>query len=420
MISGEIEGWARERNMRFYALWPSMRGLFRGGEMFDGGDRELTNGWSGTLGGLPVFGFQGAAGRDPDGALYVVAVQLPGITFPPLTMMEATFLSDDPGVPIDTDFDLRWKVVAPSHKFARDLIGTALQEVLFDIQPDFSQIWLERDAVLLSARGEVSAMSLDRYLHLLRRLVDKMPTRVLNALRRSPSAPTPGLSMVPGAAPMSTRAVPGYYPVRPLPPRPLPMRAPVPLPSTPRLSEPRLAPRNEWALWSSRRGWLYYPNGREIAERFNHGPLPGGRHVDAFAGKFGELPVFGWRTVTGAETEANIRQVICVRKPGMKLEPVRVTLDNPTLTQLVGSGDIEVGDPDFDERWRVTSESPESARAALTPAVWKLMAEPFVPKFAQLWFERDVAAVITESPIGPDRVDDYLSFLHKLVTLMGR
>ena len=59
-------------------------------------------------------------------------------------------------------------------------------------------------------------------------------------------------------------------------------------------------------------------------------------------------------------------------------------------------------------------------RAALTPAVWKLMAEPFVPKFAQLWFERDVAAVITESPIGPDRVDDYLSFLHKLVTLMGR
>lgn len=104
----------------------------------------------------------------------------------------------------------------------------------------------------------------------------------------------------------------------------------------------------------------------------------------------------------------------------MKLEPVRVTLDNPTLTQLVGSGDIEVGDPDFDERWRVTSESPESARAALTPAVWKLMAEPFVPKFAQLWFERDVAAVITESPIGPDRVDDYLSFLHKLVTLMGR
>ena len=41
MISGEIEGWARARNMRFYALWPSMRGLFRGGEMFDGGDREL-------------------------------------------------------------------------------------------------------------------------------------------------------------------------------------------------------------------------------------------------------------------------------------------------------------------------------------------------------------------------------------------
>ena len=104
----------------------------------------------------------------------------------------------------------------------------------------------------------------------------------------------------------------------------------------------------------------------------------------------------------------------------MDVEPVRVTLDNALLTELVGSGDIEVGDPVFDSRWRVTSSSPESARAALTPAVWKLMGEPFVPRFAQLWFEHDVAAVIIDKPGGPDRVDDYLAFLHKLVTLMGR
>lgn len=393
MGNPEIEGWARERNLRYFALWPSMRGIFRGGELFDGGDRELSDGWAGTLGGLPVFGFQGAAGRDPDGPLYVVAVELPGIVFPPLTMMEADFLSDEPGLAIDEEFDLRWKVVAPNQRFARDLIGPSVREVLFEIHPDFSQIWLERDAVLLSARGGISAMALERYLHLLRRLVDKMPTRVLDALRTRAASPAPN---------------------RPLAP------PPAPSPSLPQLVTPRIAPSNQWGVWAARRAWLYYPNGREVAERFHKGPVPGGRHVDAFAGKFGELPAFGWRTVTGTGAEARIRQVVCIRRPGMDLDPVRVTLDDQLLTQLIGSGDIEVGDPVFDQRWRVTSDSPESARVALTPSVWRLMVEPGMPDFAQLWLERDAAALITDGPIAPEQVDEYLAFLHKLVSLMGR
>lgn len=401
MSNGEIQGWARERGMVFHPLWPAMRGIFRAGRLFAGGDRELSDGWAGTFGGLPVFGFQGSASGDPDGPLYVVGVQLPGITFPSLTLMEAGLEDDVPGVPIDAVFDLRWKVVAPNRQFAVDLLGQQARDLLVDIVPDFSHIWLERDAVLLGARGGISATALERYLHLLRRLVDSLPTRVLNALRRAPA-------MVPRPPALPLRQPP------PLQPRP------AVLPSTPMLAGPRLAPGNDWALWTARRGWLYYANGREIAERFNHGPLPGGRHVDAFAGKFGELPVFGWRTVTGQGAEATIRQVVCVRKPAMSLEPVRVTLDNQLLTELIGSGDIEVGDAEFDERWRVTAETPESARAALTPAVWKLMGEPFVPRFAQLWFERDVTAVITERPIGPDQVDDYLTFLHKLISVIGR
>ncbi|NHB85244.1 hypothetical protein G7085_13065 [Tessaracoccus sp. HDW20] len=368
--------------------------------MFEGGDRELLSGWSGTLGGLPVFGFQAAAGSDPDGPLYVVAVRLPGINFPELTLMEAGLAGDAPTVPIDPVFDLYWQVVARNPAFARDLIGPAMQEVLTGLKPDFSQIWVERDAVLLSARGDVSATALDRYLHLLRRLVDTMPTRVLNALRPDPAL----LRIVP----------------RPAPPRPagqLPLRVPASTPAPPALAA---STDNEWARWATRRGWLHFPNGREIAERFHRGPVQGGRYIDAFAGRFGDLPCFGWRTVSGTGGEAAIRQVVCVRKPGVDHEAVRVTLDDAILTELVGSGDIEVGDADFDARWRVTSDSEDSARAALTPAIWKVMGEPFVPRFEQLWIEHDVAAVITDGPIAPDRVDEYLKFLHKLVTLMGR
>ena len=393
VAGGEIEGWARERNMSVFAPWPAMRGVFRRGEMFDGGDRELLSGWSGTLGGLPVFGFQAAAGSDPDGPLYVVAVRLPGVTFPELTLMEAGLTGQRPAIPIEPLFDLYWRVEAPNPAFAHDLIGPAMQAVLVDISPDFSQIWVERDAILLGARGEVSAMALDRYLHLLRRLVDTMPTRVLGALRSDPAL---------------VRIVP-----RPAVAPRLPASPPRPTPAT-------VATTNEWVSWATRRGWLHYPNGREIAERFHRGPVPTGRHIDAFAGRFGDLPCFGWRTVSGTGAETTIRQVVCVRKPGVDHEAVRVTLDDKVLTELVGSGDIELGDADFDARWRVTSDSPETARAALTPAVWKMMGEPFVPRFAQLWIEHDVAAVITDTPIAPERVDEYLAFLHKLVTLMGR
>lgn len=403
MTSGEIEGWARERGMSYFPVWTNMRGVFRGGDMLAGGDRQVLEGWSGTLGGLPVLGFNGAAGADADGPLYVVAVRLPGITFPPLTFTESGIAGPDQPVPVETIFDLRWTVSARSATFARDLVGAAMREVLIDIQPDFSKIWLERDAILLGARGDVSATAVERYLHLLRRLVDTMPTRVLNALRQSPT-PRP---MAPHAP---------ILPVGPLadPPRQLTARTPV------RRTPVRRENGQQWADWAAQRGWLHYPNGREIAERFNRGPITSGRYLDAFAGKFGDLPCFGWRTLKAGETDKGARQVLCVRKPGLDLEPVRITLDDALLTELVGSGDIEVGDPDFDSRWRVTSESPEAARAALTPAVWKLMTEPFVPKFAQLWFERDVAAVITDRPIVPDQVDDFLAFLHKLVTLMGR
>lgn len=407
MSAGEIEGWALERGMRIYAPWPSMRGVFRGGEMFAGGDRELLAGWSGTFGQLPVFGFQAAAGGDPDGPLYVVGVRLPGVTFPAMTLMEAGYVTAEPAIPIEAAFDLHWKVTARSQAFARDLIGAPMRAVLIDILPDFSQIWFERDAVLLGARGDISATAVERYLHLLRRLVDTMPTRVLNALRH-PVAVGRQFPM-PAVVPLA--------PVR----RALPVQPTSTsfLASPQRRLAPGMPPANEWAAWAAGRGWLHYPNGREIAERFNRGPLPGGRHIDAFAGRFGDLPCFGWRTVTGVGTETTIRQVLCVRKPTLDLEPVRVTLEDPLLTELVGSGDIEVGDPDFDSRWRVTSASPDSARSALTPAVWKLMAEPFVPRFAQLWFERDVVAVITDRPIGPDRVDDHLAFLHRLVTVIG-
>lgn len=50
-------------------------------------------------------------------------------------------------------------------------------------------------------------------------------------------------------------------------------------------------------------------------------------------------------------------------------------------------------------------------RGLLKPAVWRLFTAD-VPPFAELWFEHDVATVVTAGPVRPDGVDGYLRFLH--------
>ena len=217
-----------------------------------------------------------------------------------------------------------------------------------------------------------------------RALVDAIPSRVLDALRPRPFAP----------------ALPAYQQVS---------RQPV---APPMIARTQLV---SWRVWAARRGWLYYDNAREIVERFNHGPVPGGRFTDAFVGKFGTLPCFGWRWIAGTGPRPQVRHVICLRQPGLTFPTVRLTQEDALLAELVGRGDIEVGDPTFDDRWRVTAEEPEAAREVLTPGVWRLFASPQLPPFGQVWFERDVAAVVTEGPIAPESVDGYLRFLHNVM-----
>ncbi|MDO5678539.1 MAG: hypothetical protein Q4G35_13675 [Propionibacteriaceae bacterium] len=380
------EHWARMRGMRFFPAWEAMTGAFRGGGLHLGGRRAVTMGWSGSYAGLPCLGFRATAGSDPAGHLHVVALRVPGVRFPWLSVEVADFTQHGPGMPIEQDFDLAWRVSSAHPRFARDMLNEAMRNLLNSSAADFSEIWFEHDAILLSARGDVAPEHVDRYLDLLRRMVDVIDSRVLDAIRPRPyqralapyqSAPAPAL--------------------RALSPRPV-VRA-----------------GQTWQEWAGLRGWLYYPNAREIVERFNQGPVPEGRFAHGFVGRFGELPCFGWQWISGPESGTKIRQVLCVRRPGLQMHPVRLTVDDALLSELVGSGDIEVGDPTFDARWRVTSSDAEAARRQLGPAVWRFFTAPTTPTFSQLWLEREVAAVVIDTAVGREYVDGYLRFLHDVV-----
>ncbi|MFD0866324.1 hypothetical protein ACFQ06_10980, partial [Tessaracoccus lubricantis] len=178
--------WATLRRMRFFPAWESMAGTFRGGGLHLGGRRGITMGWSGTYAGLPCFGFRATAGTDPAGHLHVVALRVPGVRFPWLSIEVADFTQAGPGIAIEPDFDLAWRVSAAHPQFARDVLTEAVRQLLTPITADFSEIWFEHDAVLLCARGLVEPEHVDRYLDLLRRLVDAVDSRVLDAIRPRP------------------------------------------------------------------------------------------------------------------------------------------------------------------------------------------------------------------------------------------
>lgn len=378
--------WAALRNLQFFPAWEAMTDTFRGGRLHLGGRRAITMGWSGSFAGLPCFGFRATAGADPGGHLYVVALRVPGVRFPWLSIEVADFTEAGPGLPIEPEFDLAWRVSGAHPQFARDVLAEAVRQVLGAVVADFSEIWFEHDAVLLGARGQVAPEHIDRYLELLRRLVDAIDSRVLDAIRPRPYPRA--RSAYPATATPALRSVP---------------------------ARPMLRPGRTWQEWAGLRGWLYYANAGEIVERFSQSPVPEGRFVHGFVGRFGELPCFGWQWVSARDGGAKIRQVLCVRQPGLQLRPVKLTRDDMLLSELVGGGDIEVGDPTFDARWRVTSADAEAARRQLGPAVWRFFTAPSTPDFSQLWLDGEVISLVTDGPLGFEDVDGYLRFLHDIM-----
>lgn len=392
----ELETWASARRWKYVPVWDAMRTTFRGGGLASG-TRYVTHGWVGTYGGMPCFGFLSGPGAAPVGQLQVIAVNVPGVRFPALTLREASFATSPGGVPLDSEFDLYWEVITSSERFAVDLFDESMRRELMGMVPDFFQLWFEHDAVLVSSLIPIEPGMIDRYLTFLRRLIDLIPAHVLAKLRAE-------------IQPQRAAALAG---------NPLKALETV-APSRPLVAQrPALSVADQWRLWAQERGWLYAPNASNIVERYNHAPLPkteGASFTEGFVGKFGDLPCFGWRSTVQLGERQSVRHALCVRRPGLVLKPVRITLEDPLLAELVGSGDIQVGDPSFDDRWRVTSEDPDFARKLLVPEVWSAFMEPGVPSFKQLWFERDVVAVITEGPIPPAAVDNYLRFLHLVLS----
>lgn len=366
-MEAEWEHWARSRSWLFHRGWAQILRRFNGGGLRKGVMRDVPIAFEGRFGEYPCFGFRTTGGSDPWGGFDVVALRVPGAQFPALTVAPVLATIEGTSVSLGADFDLEWQAVSTSSAFARDVLTDAVSDQLRRVE--FENLWFEHDSILFSTRRELTKPDLDEYLTILHRIVDAIPARVLAAV---------------GAG----RALPVRQP-------------PTPRPGTIATQRHQFGTSTEaWRTWSAERQWLF-STAKEIHSRTKY-RLPVAPEGHGFVGKFGDLPVFGF-------SAAPLRNVVGVRIPGVRLPEVTIHKDDQVLAELMGGGDVEIGDASFDYAWRIKTDDEAGARQILRPQVREQFES--APPFDRLWFGGDSVALITTQAIAPGAVDGLLTWL---------
>lgn len=349
----EAELWAWDHGWRHIPSWPELRGRFLGIDHPHTSDRIIEDGIAGTYGDRACFGFRAVSWTGLIGPVHVLGIQVKRARFPLLCLERMGPPSSE------ARFDSVWRA-SGNARLADDVLTRKVQAHLLQMPSLATRVWFEHDAVLVGGSADIAPHHLDVLLADLSHLIDLLPSEVVEKVtgRRRPR-PT----------------------------------------------------QETWRQWTAARRWIFQPNARDLAERVHHSPLPStpGGFINGFIGRFSESPCFGWHTAGGKRCH-----VVCVRRPGLAMSTVRITPENRLLAELVGAGDITIGDPHFDDAWHVSSPDPDGARGLLRPQVWRHIDSDHRPAFAQLWLERDIVAVITDRILRPEEIDHYLGFLRAI------
>lgn len=361
------EAWAAGRGWIFHRGWPHILAQFGGGGLRKGVMREVPMGIEGRFGEYPCLAFFATAGSDPWGGYGVVGLRVPGAQFPMLSIASVLETLEGPRVEVGSDFDVEWQAVASSPAFARDVLVPAVVSQLSRVE--FECLWFERDAILFSTRRDLTVEDIDEYLTALHAIVDAIPVRVLAAVGAGRALPVPQPPLV----------------------RPGPM-------ARQRFQFGTSA--DAWRAWTAQRQWLF-ASSEDIHGRLKY-KLPVTPDGHGFVGKFGDLPVFGFQA-------SPLRNVVGVRIPGTRLPVVALNKDDEVMVELMGAGDLEVGDPAFDYTWRIRTDDVDGARLLLRPQLRQRFDE--APPFDRLWFGGDSIALVTTQAIAPGSVDGLLTWL---------
>ncbi|RRD46054.1 hypothetical protein [Tessaracoccus sp. OH4464_COT-324] len=364
----EWEQWARSRSWVFHAGWQQILDKVDGGGLLNAEKPVVQMGFEGRFGSFPCYGFRVRATSADWASLDVLAVRISGVNFPELQIASVLDFIEGPRVGINDEFDLEWQASCRSEAFARDVITPKLIGLLRQVE--LFRLWFEGDSVLISVRRELDLSEIDAYLTVLHRIAQGLPDEVLKKAKAA-SRQVPGLPGRPSAR-MLTHSV--------------------------QLAEDSSA--MAWQTWTRQRQWLY-TSGIEIHSRMRF-RVPVRPDPRGFVGKFGHLPVFGFNVMP-------MRNVVGVRVAGHQLPQITLWRDTNVLAQMIGSGGVYVGDPEFDDAWRVESPEPARTKAVLNRGVRECLNES--PPFAKMWFGYDALALLTTRTIGPQSVDGLLTWL---------
>lgn len=165
----------------------------------------------------------------------------------------------------------------------------------------------------------------------------------------------------------------------------------------------------DWEPWARQRAWLFHRGWPTILTRFRGGGLGDGvmREVpQAFEGRFGEYPCFGFSATAGSDPWGGY-DVVALRVPGAQFPPLTVV---PVVATLRGPH-VDIG-TDFDLEWQAGSPSTAFARDVLVDEVLPALR---LVEFEYLWFEQDAILLSTRRELDPQSIDEALTALHRVV-----
>ncbi len=170
-----------------------------------------------------------------------------------------------------------------------------------------------------------------------------------------------------------------------------------------------------WQRWVHARNWEHLSSWPSMVNAHQGGPFGKGgrRRADrGFIGTFDRLPVFGFRyryTVSSGKSSQTYSFLVCgVRFPGAAFPPLRILHESGII--FGRDKDLQFENVQFNEYWHVKSPSPRFAHDVLHPRTMEYLMGP-LPRFGELWFDRDVMFAVIPGDPAPGMVDALLRTL---------
>lgn len=181
--------------------------------------------------------------------------------------------------------------------------------------------------------------------------------------------------------------------------------------------------REQWTAWAAARQWRIIDRSTDYFSGLRGGPFGRGSSRSAkliVEGRFNGQPVssfsYQYSTGSGKNRSTYHFQICTMRVPGAQFPLTELAPEH--WASLAFGEDLQFEDSEFNDAWRITSDSPRFAHAVVHPRMMEWLKRGFPMDISTLWLESGSVWVARRSHLDPDALDSYFNLLSDFVDHM--